>query len=72
MKTKFRYGDKVKITDGFWEGYEGVINDCRYDVIPVGYGENVIENIQYEIFLELGKGDIRDVWIKENWLKKVK
>ena len=72
MKTKFKYGDKVKITDGFWEGYEGVINDCRYDVIPINFANNVIENIEYEILLELGNENVKSVYLKENWLKKVK
>ncbi len=63
--TKFRYGNKVKVIDGFWKGYGGFVNGCADD-------ENKFNDVEYEVILELGKKDLRTVYIKERKLMKVK
>ena len=68
MKTKFKYGDKVKITDGFWAGNEGVIDDCGYDIIL----PDVVDNIEYNVLIFLDHNVLRNTMIKESWLRKVK
>ena len=71
MKTKFKYGDYVEVTDGFWSGYKGLVTDCNYtDLYPTG--NFVVDSYEVLLELKLGKNDVRNVRLKEIWLKKVK
>ena len=65
MKTKFKYLDEVKIIDGFWEGYDGVVTDCVDDDIQPYHIDR-----EYRILLDLPTNTPRDTYIKESRLRK--
>lgn len=73
MQTKFKYGDKVYITEGFYRGKEGVLTNCwvanknswfkleyaEYTIKIKGIKDDYITVREEEICLKQGKGSFR-------------
>ena len=59
---KFKYNDKVIVTDGFYKGLSGVVCD---HVSYCGLSDN------YYVKITLVDNDTREGWISEKYLVKI-
>jgi len=64
MKTKFKYEDRVKVIDGFWTGWEGYVTNCENDY-------DTFKILEYEVLISKD-GVHKEIYVPENWLKKIK
>lgn len=60
---KFKYGDKVKVTEGFYEGLVGIVSDFNITLNSY-YVE--MSSIKNELFTE------PRAWIDKGYLEKLK
>ena len=68
-KTKFRLGDRVKVKEGFYRDYEGILIDSDFFI-----GELETYN-KYKIeinFWLVGRLEIKTAWIREDNLELIR
>lgn len=61
-KTKYRLGDRVQVTQGFYRGYRGTIKE---------FDETKKDSNSYKYKIEFDNSEIQPQWIEEVYLKEM-
>lgn len=68
---KFKFGQKVKLVAGFYEGREGVVEDYDIKITPRLFRSN-IETIIYRVIIKDLTGSDRALRCRETSLEEIK